>query len=124
MITIELKDENNYIEKLNKIDMNLNNAISNAFSKSILLLERESKLRTPVKTGNLRASYKANIYPKKAELYPSVNYAWAVHEREFTKSGKKVFHKVGEAKFMTKALAFSIKTIQKWFQDAVNKVLS
>jgi len=96
--------------------------IKDALLKASLLVTRESMIKTPVDTGRLRSSYRLNYRPFRTEVYPTVHYAVYVHEREFTKTGKKVYHKVGMAKFMTKAVEVSIEKIKKLFREAMEKV--
>lgn len=97
------------LEGLQKVQRNLNEKIDEIEEKSEkgikeagLLVERESKQRTPVDTGNLKGgTYTETITSSKGtgvEIGYTAKYAIHVHERT------ELNHPVGEAKFLEKAL--------------------
>lgn len=105
-------------------------AIQNAVAKSALLVEREAKILTPVRTGRLRSSIlvesstlQPTSYSNKGEMYditprpvealealvsPHTDYAEVVHTR---------------IPYMVGGASSANSKIQKIFQDAVNSVL-
>lgn len=54
--------------------------LDKAIRASVLLIERQSKINTPVRTGNLRASHQTMFSPLKGVIQPMANYAVFVHE--------------------------------------------
>lgn len=55
-------------------------ALDEAIKKSAFLVERESKIVTPVLTGRLRASIFTTLKPLRATVQPKTDYALFVHE--------------------------------------------
>ncbi len=55
-------------------------ALDEAVKKSAFLVERESKIVTPVLTGRLRSSIFTTLKPLRATVQPKTDYALAVHE--------------------------------------------
>jgi hypothetical protein len=51
-----------------------------AIRKTVLLIQAEAMKETPVKTGNLRASYKVLWEPLRGSVQPMASYAYLVHE--------------------------------------------
>lgn len=97
------------LEGLTKVLNNLNDEIGKIKNKSgegvmkaALLVERDSKKKTPVDTGNLKAgTYVQPVKTRKgngAEIGYTANYAIHVHER------KELIHPVGQYKFLEAAL--------------------
>jgi hypothetical protein len=94
---------------LNSIAKGLPVKMGRALTKEAGILTKESKVRTPVDTGDLRDSHEihkpevngrdvevkmeAGGGPPKSRPYPPSEYAIPVHERL-------VNHKIGQAKFM------------------------
>ena len=62
----------------------MNDEFKQALTKSALLVQRESMIRTPVKTGRLRASHVFDVkgfgIDMRAEVGPTANYGIFVHE--------------------------------------------
>jgi len=54
--------------------------LDKAIKASTLLIERQSKINTPVRTGFLRSSHKTSFSPLRGVLEPMANYAVYVHE--------------------------------------------
>lgn len=65
---------------LRKSPARINKALQTIIKKSALLIERESKKKTPVDTGRLRASIFTSIFSRRAIVQPKTNYAIYVHE--------------------------------------------
>ncbi len=97
------------LEGLQKVQQNLNeeidkikNKTADGINKSALVVERGSKKRTPVDTGNLKnAHYTESMQTSKgpgAEIGNTAEYAIHVHER------LELNHPVGEAKFLEHSL--------------------
>lgn len=58
----------------------INRAMRDAIRKSALLVERYSKMRSPVDTGRLRSSIRTTINQLTATVNPTVDYAIFVHD--------------------------------------------
>ena len=58
----------------------INSALKRAVRKSALLVERYSKMRSPVDTGRLRSSIRTRIDDFTATVSPTVNYAIFIHD--------------------------------------------
>jgi len=54
--------------------------VNKAIARSLLKVERDSKLNTPVDTGYLRASHTTRLLNLKGEVEPMAKYAIYVHE--------------------------------------------
>lgn len=54
--------------------------VNRAIARSLLKIERDSKLNAPVDTGYLRASHTTRLLPLKGEVEPMARYAIYVHE--------------------------------------------
>lgn len=86
-----------------------------AIKQSVILVERESRLRTPVATGFLRASHQSRFQPLRAEIEPTAHYAIYVHEGT---------RKMRSRPFLFQAVAVAEKSIQTFFTSAVQRVLN
>jgi len=58
----------------------INSALKRAIRKSALLVERYSKMRSPVDTGRLRSSIRTRIDNFVATVNPTVDYAVFIHD--------------------------------------------
>ncbi|KKN17874.1 hypothetical protein LCGC14_0961330 [marine sediment metagenome] len=117
MITFEIKGIRSLAKNLRQYPRESAKEIQGALLKSIFVVERKSKKKTPVDTGRLRAGYRHSFGLLKARLYNPVSYAFKQHE------GVNFRHTVGEAKFMEKALRESIGMISGFFEQALEDVL-
>jgi hypothetical protein len=73
-------------------EQKMKQAVSNIISKSLLLLERYTKIESPVRTGRMRASISEGkeLYPTYARIGPTVFYAKYVERRNpFMERGAK-----------------------------------
>ena len=114
-ITIKGMDE--LIKNFKKYPAISAKEVQAAINKSILYVEGKAKIKTPVKTGRLRAGYRQKFGPLTGTLFNPIKYAMRQHE------GISFKHKVGEAKFMEKALDESIGRIEKFFGESLDKIL-
>jgi len=84
MINVNIEGIDDLIHKMSKL--NWRETINTAIKKSIALLERQSKIETPVDTGTLRNSYKEEFEDLIGRLVNFREYWIYVHEwREFYK---------------------------------------
>jgi len=102
----------------------LENELGKALEKSLLVIEKNVKVRTPVDTGRLRSSIgnenesegwkwvKKNL----ASIGTRVEYAYHV---EVTK----MRHRVGEAGYFSKGVKASVEQIHKFFVDGINNLV-
>lgn len=88
--------------------------LDDAIKKSAFLIERESKTRTPVLTGRLRASHQTTYAPLQATIEPTAEYAIYVHEgTRFMRARP----------FLLEGVQAAEKSVQKFFTDAVKEAL-
>lgn len=88
--------------------------MNSAIQKSIFLIERESKIRTPVDTGRLRASHRSRFTNLKGIIGPTVDYAVYVHQGTRFMPGRP---------FLYEAVHGSVSRVQQFFTDALRKAL-
>lgn len=88
--------------------------LQRAIGQSIFTIERESKLRTPVRTGFLRASHTTQLQPLRGEVGPTADYAPYVH------SGTRYMR---ARPFLLQGVQAGENQIQGFFKDAVQKTL-
>lgn len=113
-VTIRL-DADRYGTYLNDLPAHIRNAIGVAINKSAYLVERESKLETPVDTGRMRASIFSDIQPTVARVSPYVNYATFVHEgTRYIKANP----------FMKRGMDNAQSGIQGFFDDEIDRAIN
>lgn len=95
----------------------IKNELNRAVKKTVVLIEREAKKRTPVDTGRLRTSIRSKTSGDKGEVYTNVKYAVVVHEN------LRARHRTGEAKYLERAFKQSIPKIKSFFESGFKKVL-
>lgn len=78
--------------KLMSNPLRISRAIKRAIQKSALLVERHSKMRTPVDTGRLRSSIKTTLSGFTATINPTVDYAIFVHDGTSRMKGRPFMH--------------------------------
>lgn len=88
--------------------------LDKAIKASVLLIERQSKINTPVRTGNLRASHQTMFSPLKGVLEPMANYAIYVHEGTRYMKARP---------FLKKAVDSENNQVQDQFKTAVQDTL-
>lgn len=88
--------------------------LDKAIKQSIFTIDRESKTRTPVDTGRLRASHTTLFSPLRGEVGPTANYATFVHEGTRYMRGRP---------FLREAVRSQENKIQDFFRRAVQDTL-
>lgn len=88
--------------------------LDRAIKASTFLIERQSKINTPVRTGFLRASHKTSFSPLKGVLEPMANYAIYVHEGTRYMKARP---------FLKKAVDSENNQVQDQFKTAVQDTL-
>ena len=121
-ITVTISGLSKVISRFNNSPAIIDKELELAFRKSLALMERNVKLRTPVDTGRLRASIGSESqggwrYIKKtvAGLGTKVWYAYWVEVR-------KARHMVGEWGYFSKGVQASISGISNFFKQAMENV--
>lgn len=88
--------------------------VNRAIARSLLKIERDSKLNTPVDTGYLRASHTTRLSSLRGEIEPVAQYAIYVHEgTRFMRSRP----------FLLDAVNENERYVQDEFEKAVQNVL-
>lgn len=88
--------------------------VNDAIRRSIFLIEGESKVRTPVRTGFLRASHQTAFSMLKGEVGPTASYAIFVHEGT---------RRMRARPFLFNAVKTAEERVQEFFTKAVQNVL-
>jgi hypothetical protein len=85
-------------------------ARENILQKSLLLIERYSKIESPVRTGRLRASISEGkfLYERYAQIGPTVEYAKYVHWRN---------------PFMERGVERALPDLRKMIKDEVKQAI-
>lgn len=113
-VTIKIKNLPQIRAAFSKAPFKMRKGVNEAIAKSVISVERESKQRTPVKTGYLRASHLTTLYDLKGTIEPTANYAIYVHEGTRYMRGRP---------FLFEGARAAEPQIDKFFTDAVQKVL-
>lgn len=79
-IQIKAPDVQEFLKKMQKFPQDAIDALNLGVNKSVLLLEREVKPITPVKTGRLRNAYRRKFTTLQGVLFNPVKYAGTVHD--------------------------------------------
>lgn len=108
---LNLKDVQRAIIKGPEI---MRDALNTGLEKSAFLVERESKIKTPVDTGRLRASIFTTLRPLVATVMPKTNYAVFVHEGTTRMRARP---------YMTEGLEAAMSEIKRVMNDEINKGL-
>lgn len=88
--------------------------LNNAIRLSILDVQSQSKINTPVDTGYLRSSHQTAFRSLYGEIVPKANYAIYVHQGTY---------KMKSRPFLLRAMQTKEQAIQKNFTGAVQNVL-
>lgn len=86
-----------------------------AMKKSMLLLERNSKIEAPVLTGRLRSSIRTDIKPLESRLSVNVKYAIYVHDGT---------DRMRANPFLDRSIDKSEKLVTSYFTKATNNILN
>lgn len=114
-VTVQIKNMPQIRAAFRKAPVLTARKVNDAIHKSAFLIERESKVRTPVRTGFLRASHQTTFAPLKGTIEPTADYAIYVHE------GTRYMRR---RRFLFDAVESIEGRIQKFFTDAVQDVLN
>lgn len=120
MLTLELQGWDKLERRFNKAPKVLKSGMKKAMGRSIAMVETESKRRTPVDTGLLRASIGGPQGFKSIGAFRGIigtNVKYAVH----VNYGRGT-HKIGERLFMEKGLNASLSFINKTFKEIFKKI--
>ncbi len=107
MIKIRIKNLIKLQNTVKEFPHFLDTELSKNLAKAAFLVERESKIETPVLTGRLRSSIRTKLQPRRATISPHTNYAFFVHEGMGTNKRK------GRRPFMQKGLKTAEPGIQR-----------
>lgn len=120
MLEIRIKAENleQVIRKFKEFPDKIVRHLDQFMMKASLILEGETKLRTPVDTGRLRSSIFTNLQPLRSTISTNVDYAVYVHE-DLT-----AYHPTGEALFMENAVKAKENELNKLLADEIKDALS
>ena len=117
-VHIEIKNINEIRRAFGQAPQLMKNAFTQALTKSALLVQRESMLRTPVLTGRLRSSHSFNVSGSgmgmQATVQPNVDYGTFVHEGTRFMKGRP---------FLKEGAEDSVQEIDDYFTKATQDVL-
>ena len=112
----EIKGIEDFLKNINKIQSNFHSDLQNLVEKHGGILLRNTKMKTPVDTGQLRRSWeleKGDLYVK---LYNNVEYAQFIEFGHRTRGGKSYV----EGVYMLKT---SFEKTKKDFENDLEKLL-
>lgn len=78
-ISIQI-DASKFLKWIDESPEKFKRALESVIHKGAALIERESKIKSPVDTGRMRASIATDFIPMQATIQPHVDYAVFVHE--------------------------------------------
>jgi HK97 gp10 family phage protein len=114
-IRIEIKNLDKVISALKRSPQKMAKELNDAIKKSIYMIERNAKGRTPVDTGRLRASYETTFAPLVGSISPTAYYAIYVHEGTRYMQARP---------FLREGIEMGKKSIQDYFEQAVAATLN
>jgi len=120
-IKIEIKGIKELVRRYSNAPKIVDRELEIAFNKSLMTIQREVKLRTPVDTGRLRSSignYNEGwkwITSRVASIGTKVKYAYWVEVIN-------AYHKVGQVGYFSKGVQASMKSINEFFSQAMKNV--
>ncbi len=121
MINIKIQNIDQLIRAYGKVGQIVQKEMKDALNKSAAVVERTAKRKVPVKDGLLRRSIqkgkRARAGDRQVAVGSNVKYALKQHESLHFR------HKVGEAKFLDKALKENEKKINRFFKQMINNIL-
>ncbi len=125
MIKIEIKNIDKIIDKFGRMPKKARIELHKAVVKSAFQVEREAKPITPFDTGRLRGNIKNDIMPLRSLIAPHVNYAIYVHEGTRRWPLRIPPKKPGTVRqFMKVGAERALPKVQKFFDEAIKKVIS
>ncbi len=119
-IKIEIKGIKELVSRFKDAPAVLDKEMTRAFDQSLMLIERNVKMRTPVDKGILRASIGGVggwkwVTERVASIGTNIKYAYWVEVRQ-------AFHKVGEVGYFSKGVEASMEGVHNFFKLAFDKV--
>lgn len=125
MIKLEIKNIDKIIDKFGRMPGKARKELHNAVIQSAFQVEREAKPITPFDTGLLKGSIRKDIMPMSALIAPHVHYAIYVHEGTRKWPLRVPPRKPGTVRqFMKIGAERALPKIQKFFDEAIKKVIS
>lgn len=118
-ITIQIKNADQIREFLKTRPQETKHQLNLAVAKTVKDVERETKKRSPVDTGRMRASVQSREYPSVLEGEVGVHTSYAI----FVHENLRARHSVGEAKFLENAVRHLESKIQGFFLQAMENVI-
>jgi hypothetical protein len=126
--TIRIKNMGSFVRAMNDAPKlmlhNINEAIKNSTdyvfqtTKDEYIAGGKGYLKAPIHSGLMRNTMRRTVYDLRGEVFPSVSYAYYVHEGTSTST------KYGRRPFLEDALADSEDFIQKEFDHAIEKTFA
>lgn len=109
-LNIELEGLENVKNNMGRRADKVKAVIHTIFEKSLFIIERYSKIESPVRTGRLRASISEGkfLFNKYAQIGPTVFYAKYVHARN---------------PFMDRGVAKSLPDIKKMVEEEIKQAV-
>ena len=121
MITIKIKNIDQLLRAYGKVGNVVQKEMKDALDKSAALVERSAKRKVQVDSGHLRRSIQKPRRPragyKQVFVGSNVKYALKQHEAVHFR------HRVGEAKFLDKALKQNEKRITGFFKKMIKNII-
>lgn len=114
MISISIKGSSELQLYFKTRPQKIMEALSRGLKGAALLIERESKIVTPVDTGRLRGSIFSTIHQTYATVQPNTDYAIYVHEGTRFMSPRP---------FMAEGTQNAAKDIEDLFSNEIKKAL-
>lgn len=93
----------------------MRDSLNNAIKKSIITIQRDSMINTPVLTGRLRSSTRSLFSDMRGEVGTHTNYDVFIHE------GTKYMR---ARPYLRQAVESNVDEVSKFFTEAVDDVLS
>ena len=121
MITIKIKNIDQLLRKYDRVGQIVRKEMKGALDKSASVVERSAKHKVPVDTGHLRKSIQKPREIKRGDRQVAVgsNLKYALRQHE----GMHFRHRVGEAKFLDKALKENEKKINRFSKQMTDNII-
>lgn len=118
-ITLEKKTLHDIERFLETRPKRIREELNRAVERTTHLVKRKARLKVPVDTGHLKNRIKSRTFESKlaGEVFSVVRYAIPVHEN------LRARHKVGEAKYLERAIKENKSKINGYFKRAVKNTL-
>lgn len=114
-IKIQLQNADEIMRFLEERPEKTREEINNAIKKSVFAVWQETRIKSPVKTGLMRASIRTKEYELKGEVGVGVKYAIYVHEGTRYMKGRP---------FLADAVRSMELAIQRFFKEAITNVIT